>query len=184
MTEGRRIEAEIRGTGEGRGPGEGDGEDGGVSEEDFRDALSYHAAGVTVVAIRVDGETHATTVSSFVPVSAAPPMILISVGGNARVLPFFDEGREFVVNLLSDEQGKLASVFADSLPVGPSPFPEGGPPEIPEALVSLRCRVSSVVETPGAILILGRVESARIRGGSGALVHYRRGYRSVSEGEA
>lgn len=186
MDEGRRIEAEIRGTGQER---ETDGETGGgegseVSEEVFKEALSHHAAGVTVVAIRVDAEIHATTVSSFMPISAVPPTILVSVGGNARVLPFFDEGREFVVNLLSPAHRKLASVFADSFPVGPSPFPDQGPPEIPDALVSLRCRVSSLVETPGGRLVLGRVENARITGGDGALVHFRRRYHSVGEEES
>lgn len=179
MDEGRHIEAEIRGTGEEGETAERGGERDGVSEEVFKEALSYHAAGVTVVAIRRDDEVHATTVSSFIPVSATPPMVLVSVGGNAQVLPFFDEGREFVVNLLSTAQRRLASVFADSFPVGPSPFPDEGPPEIPDALTSLRCRVSSLVETPGGVLVLGRVDGARTPGGGGALVHFRREYHSV-----
>lgn len=179
MDEAGHIEAEIRGTGEDREKRERGVEGGGVSEDVFKEALSYHAAGVTVVAIRRDGEIHATTVSSFIPVSATPPTVLVSVGGNAQVLPFFDGGREFVVNLLSSAQSRLASVYADSFPVGPSPFPDEGPPEIPDALASLRCRVSSLVETPGGVLVLGRVEGARAPGGAEALVHFRRGYHSV-----
>lgn len=184
MNDRRPIDADIRGTGEEDGragnPGRGtEPSEKGVSEERFKEALSYHAAGVTLVALRLDGEIHATTVSSFMPVSASPPTVVVSVGGNARVLPFLEEGREFVVNLLSPGQRRLATVFADSFPVGPSPFPDRGPPEVVGALVALRCRVDSTMETPGAILVVGRVEDVRLGEGEAALVHYRRGYHSV-----
>lgn len=181
MIDRRPIDAGIRGTGE-DGAGAGDAAE--VSEERFKEALSFHAAGVTVVALRIDGEVHATTVSSFIPVSASPPRVLLSVGGNARVLPFFEEGLEFVVNLLSSEQKRVATVFADSFPVGPSPFPNQGPPELSDALAALRCRVVSMIETPGGLLILGRVEGTRFGEGEAALVRYRRGYHSVGGGDA
>ncbi|MDX1567546.1 MAG: flavin reductase family protein [Longimicrobiales bacterium] len=185
MNDSRPIEAEVRGTGEGGATHDGGGtEEGalrGVSEELFKEALSYHAAGVTVVAIRDGKEVHATTVSSFIPVSASPPRVLVSVGGNAQVLPFLEEGRRFVVNLLEAGQRRLASVFADSFPVGPSPFPEGGEPEIPGALVSLRCRATTLMDTDGGLVVLARVEAARLRGEGTALIHYRRGYHALEE---
>lgn len=179
MTDRRPIDAEIQGTGEANGGTAGADPPGPVPEETFKDALSYHAAGVNIVAIRDDGDVHATTVSSFIPVSAAPPTVLVSVGGNARVLPFLDEDVAFVVNVLAADQRKLASVFADSYPVGPSPFPDTGEPVIPGALASLLCRVGSRIETETGLLVLGRVEDVRIGGGDGALVHYRRGYHTV-----
>lgn len=185
MTDQRPIDADIRGTGGGQGGGEERrGGDSGVSEEVFKEALSYHAAGVTIVAVRDQEKIHATTVSSFIPVSARPPRVLVSVGGNAQVLPFLREGGRFVVNLLGEGQRKLASVFADSYPVGPSPFRDEGEPEIPDALVSLRCRVESIIDTGGGVLVLGVVEGARVKGGDAALVHYRRRYRSLGSAES
>ena len=178
MTERRPIDADIHGTGE---PDEEAGAPGPVSEETFKEALSYHAGGVTIVAVRDDRDVHATTVSSFIPVSATPPTILVSVGGNAQVLPFLDEGVPFVVNILAADQRKLASVFADAFPVGPSPFPDTGEPEIPGALASIRCRVASLIESGSGLLVLGRVEGTRTEGGDTALVHYRRGYHALGD---
>ncbi|MFP3947518.1 MAG: flavin reductase family protein [Longimicrobiales bacterium] len=185
MNDSGPIEAEVRGTGAtGDGvAGEDEGDIPGISEEVFKEALSFHAAGVTIVAVRVGEKVHATTVSSFIPVSASPPRVLVSVGGNAQVLPFLEEGVGFVVNLLGAGQRRLATVFADSFPVGPSPFPDTGEPEIPGALASLRCRATSVMDTDGGILAVARVEQALVRGGEAALVRYRRGYHSVGEGK-
>lgn len=187
MNDSRSIEAEVRGTGEeasgDEGTGEGEGGDSAVSEEIFKEALSYHAAGVTIVAVRDGEKVHATTVSSFMPVSASPPRVLVSVGGNAQVLPFLEEGGRFVVNLLGAAQRRLATVFADSFPVGPSPFSDTGEPEIPGALVSLRCRATTLMDTDGGLLVVARVEDAHVRGNDAALVHFRRGYHSLGEGK-
>lgn len=171
MTERRPIDAEQH-----LGPTGENGSD-PVSPREFKEAFSYHATGVAIVAVRDGGTVHATTVSSFVPVSVAPPVVLVSVSGNAQVLPFLDEGARFTLNLLRAEQRSLATRYADSYPIGPSPFAEEGDPVIPEALASLRCLVQSVVPVHGTRVVLGRVVGTRTGGDEHrALVHYRRGY--------
>lgn len=178
MSERRPIDAKIQGPEE-VGPEEAGAEAG--AEERFKEALSYRAAGVSVVSLRDDGRVHATTVSSFIPVSAAPPTLLVSVGGNAQIFPFLDEGTTFVVNILRADQRRLATVYSDSFPVGPSPFPVDGDPVIPECLAWLTCRVERLIETGGGILVLSRVVDSTIQGGGDALVHYRRAYHPLSE---
>lgn len=173
MNDRRPIEAEYH-----AGEGDGDGDD-AVAEEEFKEALSHHATGVTIVAVRDGPTVHGTTVSSFMPVSVDPPVIVISVGGNAQVLPFLDEGRTFVVNLLRGDQKRLATVYADSYPVGPSPFATEGDPVIPEALASLRCRVETVVPVENTRVVLGRVVDSDVGGEGSALVHYRRDYHAL-----
>lgn len=148
----------------------------GVSPEAFKEALSYHATGVTIVAVRDGPTVYGTTVSSFMPISVEPPLVLVSVSGNAPVLPFLDEGKPFVVNLLRSEQKPLATVYADVFPVGPSPFPPEGDPVIEGSLAVLRCRVESVIEVDDIRLVLGRVMETGIGEGGDVLVHYRRGY--------
>lgn len=174
MTERRPIDADIR-----TGHADED-EGGGVPEEELKEALSFHAAGVTVVSVREGGSVHATTVSSFAPISIDPPVVMVSVGGNAQVLPFLDEGTDFVVNLLRGAQRRLATVYADSFPVGPSPFAEEGDPVIADALAVLRCRVESVVKVDGTRVVLGRVRAVDVGEEGDALVHFRRSYHSVS----
>lgn len=169
MSDRRPIEAEFHAGGEEEGTSP-------VSEEAFKEALSFHAAGVTIVALRDGPNVYGTTVSAFAPVSVDPPVVVVSVSGNAQVLPFLDEGTRFVVNLLRAEQSRLATVYADSYPVGPSPFEPEGDPVIPDALAWLRCRVRSVTPVGEARVVLGEVVGTEVGAEEDCLVYYRRDY--------
>jgi len=153
-----------------------------VSEEEFRDALARWASGVSVVAVQDpdDGRVYGTTVSSLGSLSADPPRIFFSLGPGAQVLPFLPEEAVFVVNILGEDQRRLAQVFTDSFPVGPSPFPEVGAPVIGDAHVSLICEVDRLVEADPGRIVIGRVVEARVEGTGGPLVRYMRGYRSLA----
>jgi flavin reductase (NADH) len=166
-------------------PDRGDDRSGpGVSVETFREALSHWATTVTIVAVREADRVHATTVSSFAPVSADPPLIVVSLGANAQVLPWLERGVTFAVSLLAENQNRLASVFADSYPVGPSPFPDEGDPVVTGAMASLICSVRDVIPTESdARLVLGRVKSASHDDRKGPLLYQRRGYRRLDEEE-
>lgn len=147
-----------------------------LDPERFREVLRQWAATVGVVAVRDDGSVYGTTITSFTPVNADPPLVLISLGANAQVLPFLHEDTSFVVNFLAEEQGRIAAVYADSYPVGPSPFPEGGPPIVEGALASLHCRVNKLVAVEGANrLVLAWVEDGRVDAGRRPLLWHRRG---------
>lgn len=198
----RPIDPEIRPhAGAERDPAE-EAADPGVPSEEFRDALSEWATGVTIVAVRDpdDGRVYAATVSSFASVSAEPPRILISLGPGAQPLPFLQESPEekespeedvetlpvpagaarFVVNILSAEQSGLAQRFTDPFPVGRSPFPVEGDPVIEGGQAVLVCRVERVIPVGSCRLVVGRVVRTR-RSGSAApepLLRHRRGYRS------
>lgn len=132
-----------------------------------------------MVSVRAEGRVYGTTVTSFASVSADPPLVVISLGPGAQVLPFLDEGRRFVVNVLSADQGRVATVFADPYPVGPSPFAREGDPVLPGTQASLVCSVERVVPVGrGARLVLGLVEEALVGGREQPpLLHYQRGYR-------
>lgn len=171
MSERRPVEGEYH-----AGEGDLDEAAGEVLADDVKEALSFHATGVTIVAVRDGPTVHGTTVTSFAPISVDPPRVLVSVGGNAQVLPFLDEGRRFAVNLLRGDQRRLATVYSDSFPVGPSPFVDEGDPVIPDALAALRCRVESVIPVDDVRLVLGRVVGTELGGVEEALVHYRRDY--------
>ena len=169
------IEADIRAGGGAAG------EDGAGAEreEAFREALSRWASGVTVVAVRDEDRVHATTVSSFGSISARPPLILVSLGPGAQVLPFLKEGTRFGVSVLAAHQRRLASDFADSFPVGPPPFPREGPPVIPDAHATLVCSVHSVLPVESARIVVGLVEEARTAEPGDPLLYYHREYREI-----
>jgi flavin reductase (DIM6/NTAB) family NADH-FMN oxidoreductase RutF len=153
----------------------------GIPPDTFRDGLAHWASGVTVVAVREDdGAIHATTVTSFASLSAEPPRILVSLGPSAQVLPFLDLGGRFVVNLLAREQRRLATVFADPFPVGPSPFPARGDPVMEGVLVALVCRVETLLPVDGVRLVVGRVLSVLPGTAAEPLLRFRRGYRGLA----
>lgn len=149
----------------------------GADPDDFREALSHWASTVTLVAVRDDGRVHGTTATSFAPVAADPPTVLVSLGPGAQVLPFLEEGVTFVVNFLGRDQRALATRYADSYPVGPSPFATEGPPVTDGSVVSLLCEVRSVVPADGgARVVLARVTEAIEGTGGDPLLYHRRGY--------
>ncbi|MEJ2501906.1 MAG: flavin reductase family protein [Gemmatimonadota bacterium] len=149
-------------------------------DEAVREALSHWASGVTLVAVRAGSRVHALTVSAFMPVSVDPPLVLVGLGPNAAVLPFLDPDTRFTVNLLAADQKGLASRYADSFPVGDSPFPGDGDPVVDGALACLVCEVQELFERGDHALALGRVVDARSGGPDAALAYYRRQYHRLS----
>lgn len=172
----RPIDARVE-----TGPHRDEGRGAGVSPDTFREALSRWASAVAIVAVRDEAAVHATTVSSFASVSAEPPRILLSLGPTARVLPFLaEEGRRFTVNVLSEGQRRLATVFADSYPVGPSPFPPEGDPRIQGAHVVLTCTVDSVIAVGDVRMVIGLVVATELGESGGPLLYHRREYWTLS----
>lgn len=149
----------------------------------FREVFREWAASVALVAVRDDGRVHATTVTSFIPVAADPPTVLVSLGASAQVLPFLEVGTRFAVSLLARDQGRIAHVHADSFPVGPSPFPDEGEPIVEGALGWLVCEVDERVDVKaGSRLVLGRVLDGRVHPDRPPLLYRRRTYVGVEEG--
>lgn len=148
-----------------------------LDSDRFREVLSNWAATVGVIAVRDpdDGRIYGTTITSFTPVHADPPLVLVSLGAGAQALPFLQEDTRYVINLLAEGQSRIASVYADSYPVGPSPFPDDGPPVVEGALAALHCRVNSLVAVEeGNRLVLGWVEEADLDPDARPLLWHRR----------
>jgi flavin reductase (DIM6/NTAB) family NADH-FMN oxidoreductase RutF len=147
--------------------------------EALREVFSRWATGVTIVAVRDQGKVHGLTVSAFMPVSLDPPLVLVGLGPNASALPFLAPGVSFTVSILGGDQRGLASRFADSFPVGASPFPAEGPPVVRDAIATMTCVVEEVRVAGDHHLVTGRVVEARVAGDGPALGYFRRVYHSI-----
>lgn len=149
--------------------------------EALLDALSLWATGVTVLAVREGsaGPIHALTASAFIPVSVDPPLVLTSLGPNASALPYLEPGTEYVISILGDDQKGIASRYADTFPVGASPFPEEGPPRIRGSIASLLCEVEEMLPRGDHTLVVGRVLEPESTDADKALAYFRRGYRTI-----
>lgn len=160
----------------------------GVDPDRFRDAMARWASTVTLVAARDadDGRVRATTATSFAPVSAEPPEVVVSLSPAAQVLPFVDVGGTVGISLLAADQRRWARLFADSYPVGPSPWPADGVPLLPDALAGLSCTVRAIHPTEGrSRLVVARIEEV-VLGAMAAepLVYGNRAYRSLAPEDA
>lgn len=154
-----------------------------VVADRFREALARWAATVTLVAVRPDdGRVRATTVSSFAPLSAEPPLVVVCLGAGAQVLPFADEGKRVGVSLLSEDQSRWATIYADSFPVRAPDWTRGPAPAVPGAVATLSCTVEAIHPTAGGsrVLVLG-VDGIELGDAERPLLYWRRGYRSLAE---
>jgi flavin reductase (DIM6/NTAB) family NADH-FMN oxidoreductase RutF len=150
-----------------------------VAPDEFREALANWASGVTIVACRHDGRVVATTVSAFTSLSLDPPLVLVALGPNATVLPFLQPGAHFGISILAEPQRRLATIFADPLPVGNSPFATEGEPVIDDALVALACTVTEVRTGGDHRLVLAEVTAIRGRSDAAPLIRFRRRYHGL-----
>ncbi|HTT50680.1 MAG TPA: flavin reductase family protein [Streptosporangiaceae bacterium] len=76
------------------------------------DALSAFATGVTLVTIADGRDDVGSTVSAFCPVSAAPPLILISLMAGSYPAELLGRVDRFAVTVLAAGQRALAGRFA------------------------------------------------------------------------
>ena len=102
-----------------------------------------------------------------------PPLLLISLGPAAQILPFLAPGAACGVSFLAEDQARVAMVFADAFPVGEPPFVSEGEPLVAGALVQLACRVERTDEAAGQRLVTLRVVRAVVADG-GPLVRFER----------
>lgn len=84
-----------------------------VTPEDFRDAMSRWASGVTVVTtVDGHGRRYGFTANSFSSVSLRPPLILVCLDRAARCAPAFATAQWLAVHVLRRDQEQLAVRFA------------------------------------------------------------------------
>lgn len=137
----------------------------------FRQTLSRFATGVTVVTTLAPGaqkgDTHShsfvgITASSFNTLSLQPPLVLWSLGMQARSLPLFHAGTHYVINVLAADQQALCERFAygqgDRFAQTPYQLGQSGLPILDGALAWFECHNRSRYEEGDHVLFVGEVE--------------------------
>lgn len=169
----RPIQATIRtGRGDEGGPG---------LAAQLREALSYWASGVAVLAATDGDEVEAITVTAFSALSMDPPLVLACVGLNSPILPTLLEERRFTVSFLAEDGRRTASYVAQRLPLDRPLFADAGDPVMEDALATLVCRLWA--EHPGGDhrILVGEVERVVLGRDAGPLLYFRREYRALGE---
>lgn len=169
----------------------------GVTEDEFRAAMSRLAAGVVLVTAhepQLDpegprGEDVGMTATSFMSVSLDPPLVMVSLREGSRMDDLLAEQPLWAVSLLSDKQRQIAGRFAmkgrvsDRLLFADIPYDRGeasGAPLVAGALATLECRTEQRVTAGDHTLVIGRVLTTAVPGGDGGPLAYFRGrYRQL-----
>jgi len=172
----------------------------GVSNDEFRAAMSRLAAGVVLVTAveppldpddptAPGGEDVGMTATAFMSVSLDPPLVLVSLREGSRMDDLLAEQPLWAVSVLSESQRHIAGRFAmkgrvsDRLLFADIPYRRGdvaGAPLVGGALATLECRTEQRVTAGDHTLVIGRVLTASIPSAEGGPLAYFRGrYRQL-----
>jgi len=158
-----------------------------VDSEIMRQAMRQWTTGITVVTSRLGDSRHGMTVSSFISISLAPPLLLVSLQDSSRTCQMVGQSNVFGVLILDQHQKDLSDRFAgrisddddrfDSLETytlaTSVPFPVGG-------LASFDCRVVTSYRIGVHTLFIGDVVALQIGYTEVPLVYYNRAYWQLS----
>jgi flavin reductase (DIM6/NTAB) family NADH-FMN oxidoreductase RutF len=86
--------------------------------DDFKQAFSVLAAGVSVVTFEVAGQVHGFTATSLTAVSMEPPLALFCVGRGNTSHAFLNKGTAVGISILAAEQQALSHRFATKVALG------------------------------------------------------------------
>jgi flavin reductase (DIM6/NTAB) family NADH-FMN oxidoreductase RutF len=139
-----------------------------VTGEEFRDLIGRFATGITVVTTVAEGVPYGTTASAVTSVSLAPPMLLICINRQSVTGQAISRSGHFAVNVLAEEQGYLADLFArkGSSFTGLSITPGcRNAPLLPEALATFECEVTERLQAGTHSVMIGTVDRAAGRQG-------------------
>ncbi|MEU9703527.1 flavin reductase family protein [Streptomyces sp. NPDC047981] len=148
----------------------------GVSNDEFRAAMSRLAAGVVLVTAHDPddgprGEDVGMTATAFMSVSLDPPLVLVSLRNGSRMDDLLAEVPVWAVSVLSERQRHIAGRFAmkgrvsDRLLFADVPSVRGeesGAPLLSGALATLECRTENRVVAGDHTLVVGRVLTAKV----------------------
>ncbi|MEU3398815.1 flavin reductase (DIM6/NTAB) family NADH-FMN oxidoreductase RutF [Streptomyces filamentosus] len=161
----------------------------GVSDDDFRAAMSRLAAGVVLVTAHDPddgprGEDVGMTATAFLSVSLDPPLVLVSLRNGSRMDDLLEEVPVWAVSVLAENQRHVAGRFSmkgrvsDRLLFADLPYVRGavsGAPLLDGALTTLECRTENRVVAGDHTLVIGRVLSVGPPSPDGAPLTYFRG---------
>ena len=160
-----------------------------VTSDEFRDAMSRLAAGVSIVtSTGPDDEPRGLTATAICSVSLTPPLVLASLGNESATGEAVTTSGAFVLNFLGRGEEELARRFADAdaEKFDGVEWERGatGCPTIPEALAVCECVLEQAVRAGDHTLFVGRVVRAVVNRAvpNDPLIYFSGAYGALSGG--
>lgn len=160
-----------------------------VDEDDLRRAAGHFPSGVCVVTAVAGGLDHASTATAFTTVSLDPPLVLVCLYADARVLEAVQAAGCWAVSVLAHDQAPVADWLATpGRPVRGQlervPFRRGttGSPLVEGAVAALECRTWAVHPGGDHEIVVGEVVAVHAPSPAPPpLLHHRGRYRRLAE---
>ena len=154
----------------------------------FKDAMSRWASGVAVVTTNHDGLLYGLTVSSLISVSLEPPLVLVSLHNESRLIAMLEASGRFAVSLLGEDQEAASRYFSspgreptEGFVEIPGDWTELGQPFVAGALAHVVCRRHRAIVAGDHTLVLGEVVHASAEAARSPLLYFHRGYRRLAD---
>lgn len=143
----------------------------------FRTTMGCFATGVTVVTTAWEGQVHGMTANAFLSVSLEPPLVLVSIGRNARMHQLLAVGRTYGVSKLTEAQEHYSRHFSGRPVEGLQPMFiwHGETPLLADALAHVVAHIVDAHPAGDHTLFIGQVEHLHHRDGR-PLLFYRGQY--------
>ncbi|WP_028183521.1 flavin reductase family protein [Salinispora arenicola] len=151
---------------------------GGPLQEAFRDVMAGVCTPVSVVTAVENGRPYGATVSAFASLSMDPPMVLVSLARQSRLLAVIRRTGRFGLNVLSSGQAALGQRFAAKCTErfhGVQWHLHGGVPRLTGAGGWVSCIVAEVVAGGDHMIVLARVAAAEAMAAP-PLTYFARGF--------
>ncbi len=128
----------------------------------LRRVYGHFATGVAVIAAAYKGVSNGLTANAVASISIEPPLVLVSVAHSSNTHALIDGSGEFVINILAEEQEKVARRFADNTPgkfegLIWHPAPGSGAPILDGVLAHMECRVFDSLAHGDHTIFIGEV---------------------------
>ncbi|GAA4614847.1 3-hydroxy-9,10-secoandrosta-1,3,5(10)-triene-9,17-dione monooxygenase reductase subunit [Saccharopolyspora hordei] len=151
-----------------------------VDQAAFRRVLGHFGTGVVVITGSDGAQPVGFACQSFAALSLDPPLVLFCPARTSRSWPVLERSGWFCVNVLSESQQSVSTVFGRSAPdkfagVRWRPAPSGAP-VLDGVLAWIDCSVAAVHGAGDHYIVVGRVETLGETTGERPLLFYRGAY--------
>lgn len=156
-----------------------------VPPAEYVAAIAQHVSSVCVVTTTLDGERFGLTATAVSSVSAEPPRLLVCINKNGSTHEKIMKARRFCVNVLAEEQDKVAMVFAgvgskhDRFSNGEWARLKTGAPVLVGAAAVFDCVLGEAIDQSTHTVFIGDVVATERRAGADTVLYGARRFRQL-----
>jgi flavin reductase (DIM6/NTAB) family NADH-FMN oxidoreductase RutF len=155
-----------------------------IHVEEFKKAVGKFPTGVCVITTAIDGLLWGFTANSFVSVSLAPPLVSFCLNKEAGSFEAFIHSKYFLVNILANDQQKIAEHFAVYSPdkfvnINYHLAYESKTPFIDGAASFIECKEFKKIECGDHFIFVGEVVKINVDESKSPLLYFAKSYGEI-----